>query len=706
MSGSFRLLTSVGALALRGVRLPVDLLFLSFDFLRYTVWAVGQIPLRLQGLLPDPYPPCVSPVTADLGSGRELPCAQVRKYGNPFLLRLLFPGITATRTPDGGTEWNGSADCINSPSTILRYLAAAGVLALFWTGAGLGALAWLAPGTLRGCLAGPVPDRAGVTVKPAGAAPAQTDAPRQAAADQLLAAKSWSEARQAYTDVLRADPANPDARVGKGQAALELGFIEEARACFDTVLAASPRHPGALLGSATVGARTGREAKAVDALTLLLAASPDHPRARALLAECLRRLGRLDEALTAAQTALQAAPDNRELILTAARVCAQKQDFAQATTLFAKAVELDPSDPVAYVERADLLRRQGQLGACEAELTALLSTFPDDPAVVAALVDAQVQQGNSTKALDLCKAVTGRHPDLYRLREVQATLLLDSGRRDEAYLAATALLRDQPGNRSAHLRLATLYLQCGLPSLAEEHCRKALAQGESTQDAHRLLARACMDKGDWPQCIVTIEALLHAAPDDLGLLVGLAKCQANTGNRTKAIQTLQQACAKQPQAALPVAELGTQQFQAGKPDEALATFRHAHELDPGDWFIQNNLAVLLSREGKDLDQALTLARLAFDQAPASPNVADTLGWVHVLRREYDLAAPFLAFAFGAAGDAPQILYHYAELKSHLGDRNAALQLVRKAVALDRDSPDLEPARLLLRELEKPAATTP
>ena len=70
------------------------------------------------------------------------------------------------------------------------------------------------------------------------------------------------------------------------------------------------------------------------------------------------------------------------------------------------------------------------------------------------------------------------------------------------------------------------------------------------------------------------------------------------------------------------------------------------------------------------------------------------------------ASTFLAFAFGAAGDAPQILYHYAELKSHLGDRNAALQLVRKAVALDRDSPDLEPARLLLRELEKPAATTP
>jgi tetratricopeptide (TPR) repeat protein len=694
------------AVIVNGLRLPFDLLFLTFDFLRYTAWTLRQIPVRREGMLGDPYPPCVGTATPGEEGDKELPCTLARKYGNPVLLCLLFPGISATRTPSGRRIWTWKPDSIRAPTTVPRYLGVAALLAVLWAGVGLGVLACLLPRSAPDSGPSPIPRRAATAPATALAPDAQPQAPRIAAADQLLAAKSWSEARQAYADILKADPTNPDVAVGKGRAALELGYLDEARACFAAVLAASPRHPGALLASATLYARTGTEAKAVDALTLLLAAAPDNHEAQALLAECYRRQGRLDEALATAATALQATPTDRDVILTTARTYLQKQDLDQAAALFAKAVELDPRDPGACLEQADLLRRQGKLAAWESAVEALLKRFPDELSVVAARVDAYMKQGNAAKALELCKAVTTRHPDYYRLRELHAALLLSVGRRDDAYLTATALLRDQPGNGAAHLQLAALFLQGGVPSLAEEHCRKAIAQGSATPDAYRLLAKACMDRGDWAGAMDQFKTLLRTAPNDPTLLVGLAKCQSKAGRRDEAIGTLKQAHAKHPQSTPVLAELGNQQSSAGEQGEALAAFRKAHDLDPSDWSIQNNLAVLLTHDGKELDAAIGLAHQAFEQAPGNPHVADTLGWLHVLRGEYAQASPLLAVACAAPETGPQAVYHYAELKSRMGDREAALRLARQAVATGIDFPELEPAKQLLRQLEKSAPKGP
>ena len=48
----------------------------------------------------------------------------------------------------------------------------------------------------------------------------------------------------------------------------------------------------------------------------------------------------------------------------------------------------------------------------------------------------------------------------------------------------------------------------------------------------------------------------------------------------------------------------------------------------------NNLAWLYARTGQQLDRALALARSARDLAPQSAAVLDTLGMVHLARREY------------------------------------------------------------------------
>ena len=51
----------------------------------------------------------------------------------------------------------------------------------------------------------------------------------------------------------------------------------------------------------------------------------------------------------------------------------------------------------------------------------------------------------------------------------------------------------------------------------------------------------------------------------------------------------------------------------------------------------NNLAWIYARQGRELERALALARHARELAPEDPAVLDTLGVVHLARREYSSA---------------------------------------------------------------------
>jgi tetratricopeptide (TPR) repeat protein len=102
----------------------------------------------------------------------------------------------------------------------------------------------------------------------------------------------------------------------------------------------------------------------------------------------------------------------------------------------------------------------------------------------------------------------------------------------------------------------------------------------------------------------------------------------------------------------------------------------------------NNLAWLYAKTGTQLDRALELARSAHNLSPRNPAILDTLGFVHLQRREYSQAVEQLELAAHLASapdengqhDAQlltQIREHLAEAYRRAGQPQAAeLQLVR------------------------------
>ena len=82
----------------------------------------------------------------------------------------------------------------------------------------------------------------------------------------------------------------------------------------------------------------------------------------------------------------------------------------------------------------------------------------------------------------------------------------------------------------------------------------------------------------------------------------------------------------------------------------------------------NNLAWIYAQQGRELERALALARHARELAPEDPAVLDTLGVVHLARREYSRAVGVLELARTLAqsqGQSGAVVL--AEVKHHLSE---------------------------------------
>jgi Flp pilus assembly protein TadD len=105
-------------------------------------------------------------------------------------------------------------------------------------------------------------------------------------------------------------------------------------------------------------------------------------------------------------------------------------------------------------------------------------------------------------------------------------------------------------------------------------------------------------------------------------------------------------------------------------------------------------------QGRNLDEAIVLARRARDLAPDAAGVLDTLGFVHYRRAEYDKAEPALRRAAELASGNATIHYHLGMTLYRLGRHDDAVSALRRALQLDESLPEAAEIRNVLTSLKR------
>jgi tetratricopeptide (TPR) repeat protein len=138
-------------------------------------------------------------------------------------------------------------------------------------------------------------------------------------------------------------------------------------------------------------------------------------------------------------------------------------------------------------------------------------------------------------------------------------------------------------------------------------------------------------------------------------------------------------------------------LRSGDLQDAERRLREIVRRDPGNAGARNDLAWLLAQQGEDLDLALTLAEDARRIDP-SPEILDTLGYVHLKRGESTAAVAALEMAVEAGTDDPSIRYRLATALDRSGDAQRAREMLQ--IALESGSfPEAEAARRDLARLQ-------
>ncbi|MCC7389011.1 MAG: tetratricopeptide repeat protein [Phycisphaerales bacterium] len=148
--------------------------------------------------------------------------------------------------------------------------------------------------------------------------------------------------------------------------------------------------------------------------------------------------------------------------------------------------------------------------------------------------------------------------------------------------------------------------------------------------------------------------------------------------------------------------LAGSQYTAGEFEQAVASWKAAVELRPGDWQIENNIAYCLVADLKKPQEALPFAESAAIHAQSNPEVLDTLGVTYLaLGRAEDALAPLEA-AVVATRSTPQdakYMVRLAQGRLAVGDTRGARDLVSQIQPLLDNGRELDDQyRAILEEV--------
>lgn len=466
-------------------------------------------------------------------------------------------------------------------------------------------------------------------------------------------------AAKAYADSI-IERHRADSRVVSLVAAFyaQLGDFGAARRTLGTQLDSGADHPDLLLALARIEWAAREPQRALDALRRLSRSHPDFTAGRIALAEAEWASGHRDEA--------------REQLKVAAK-----------------------NDPAAAAPRMMLAR---------------LALAEQDAATAEALI-AEARKG----------------ADAAGVEGAAGLMYLSHGRYDQAILHLQAALNMEPGVASWWLHLGRAHMALNQHAPARQSFERALSIRSRWTAAEGALAFLDLQQGASDAAMQRTAALRAARPRDVEAVALDAQVQYALRRYPEAVRAFDDAIAIRPSAALalgayearravedPEAIKPLQEWLAQHPrdarvrlaladayvasdrrEAAAAEYRTITIANPRNVAALNNLAWLYYELNDP--RATDTARRASAEAPHSPEVGDTLGWILVERGNVEEGLAILERALAAAPRNPEIGYHHAVALIRAGNTEQGRARLRDLLEAHPTFASRAEAERLLRE---------
>jgi tetratricopeptide (TPR) repeat protein len=333
----------------------------------------------------------------------------------------------------------------------------------------------------------------------------------------------------------------------------------------------------------------------------------------------------------------------------------------------------------------------------------------DDPDASAILADALLRQSDSRAAQRTLEAVPRERRNA-RVLVSLARIELDLGHADVGRALLEEAVGSQPNSAQVHEELVVLDIREGRHDESVARLAAAVAARPDDAALHRLHARALGAARRDDDAGASFARSLALDPNEIATYRALVDWLRT---RTPAGETERRAAELGLGAGPTLFAIGL--LQEGRKDRsgARAHFQKALEADPNLAVARAALAASLAANGEQLDLALTLAREARAARPRDPEIADTLGLVHLRRGQGSAALEVFGEAAGTysvwSPGYADALYHGAMAFETLRETESARRTAEFALAAVADrkpEPDWVPSARAVLARSRPAPAAP
>jgi putative PEP-CTERM system TPR-repeat lipoprotein len=375
------------------------------------------------------------------------------------------------------------------------------------------------------------------------------------------------------------------------------------------------------------------------------------------------------------------------------------------------ALARDKKNPELLTALAKLALEQGQTGAAALWLERAARDNPDALMPSLRLANFYSRVGEHQKAIVLAQGLDAAHPAHIDVLTLLADVQSHAGHADAAVDAMNKLVQLQPGSADLQLRLATAREQAKDNDGALQAVRKALLLKPDLAPAQLMLVRLLLAQADYAQALQAARNVQSAYP---GMALGF-KLEGDVLLAQKqlpgALRSYQRAFDLQPTGMQLIPLYHTYRL-AGKPAEAGARMNRWLSDHPADqptrlYYAGALLAdrdyagaagqydKILKQDPKNIvalndmawacwqfhdPRALELAERAYQIAPASAAVADTLGWILANQGNTARALPLLKKASEQSPAIAEFRYHYGYALLKAGNKAAARTQLQQLLA--------------------------
>ena len=386
----------------------------------------------------------------------------------------------------------------------------------------------------------------------------------------------------------------------------------------------------------------------------------------------------------------------------------------------------------AHIAISDLARAAGDAPRALSAAKAALNVAPrsEDAAMrvfeYGLAVDAQ-------QAFRDAQGFTAAHPKARRLRLLLATQWAERREFDSAMAELVAMAKLDPEDIDlVFMQGQIAYRAKRLPearNLLEQYVSRqsqrqsgASDEGSGLVDAYQLLSRIAQDQGFFDDAVRLLDNIQEPSARH-NARVRQAAIRAQQGRVDDALALLDTSDPQSLEEEVLTASAGAQMLrEAKRPLEAIKRLEAANErmpdtveikyelammyernerlndterllreviaLDPGHAHSYNALGYSLADRNQRLPEALKLITRALEIAPNDPFIMDSMGWIKFRLGDYVTAVQYLEKAYRVRPEA-DIAAHLGEALWMLGQRDAAIEIWKKALAKEADNATLQ-----------------